>query len=320
MRGTQIQKKGADEASASQQNTPILRISMQTSVDKKDTASVTHNYAFDNANDLARGRYRDLSSLYDVQTIRHLERTGIEKGWHCLEVGGGGGSIAAWMSERVGNDGRVLATDVEPRFLRTLCSNNLEVRQHDIRAGGLPEYEFDLAHARLVLMHLPGREIALQRMIEALKPGGWIVLEEFDVFSMFPGSSLQPVQQQLKITQAFFEVMTSRGVEMRYGRRLARELRQRGLVNIGAEASMSIWQGDSPGTNMFKLSFEELADSILRSGLVSEGEFEADLQRLVQQDFQMLSPAMWTAWGQVPGFTAYANWLNVATKATSAVL
>ena len=294
---------------------------MQTSVDKKDTASVTHNYAFDNANDLARGRYRDLSSLYDVQTIRHLERTGIEKGWHCLEVGGGGGSIAAWMSERVGNDGRVLATDVEPRFLRTLCFNNLEVRQHDIRVDGLPECEFDLAHARLVLMHLPGREIALQRMIEALKPGGWIVLEEFDVFAMFPDSSLHPVQPQLKMPQAFYEVMTSRGVEMRYGRRLAHELGQRGLINIGAEASMSIWHGNSPGTNMFKLSFEELADSILRSGLVSEAEFEADLKRLAQQDFQMLSPAMWTAWGQVPEFSSYANWLNVgATTKTSAVL
>ena len=294
---------------------------MQTSVDKQDRTSITGDYAFDNGNDFARGRYRDLSGLYDVQTIRHLEKTGIEKGWHCLEVGGGGGSIASWMCERVGNDGRVLATDIEPRFLRTLPFNNLEVRQHDIRVDDLPEYEFDLAHARLVLMHLPGREIALQRMIETLKPGGWVVVEEFDVFSMFPDSRVHPVKEQLKMSQAFYEVMTSRGVEMRYGRRLAPELRERGLVNVGAEASMSIWQGDSPGTRMFRLSFEELADSILRSGLVSEAEFEADLKRLGQQDFQMLSPMMWTAWGQVPEFTPYASWLNVgATTETSAVL
>jgi ubiquinone/menaquinone biosynthesis C-methylase UbiE len=284
---------------------------MQSSVDKQDTTSVTGNYAFDNLNDFAKGRYRELSALYDVQTIRHLERTGIEKGWHCLEVGGGGGSIASWMCERVGNEGHVLATDIEPRFLRTLSFNNLEVRQHDIRVDGLTEYQFDLAHARLVLMHLPGREIALERMIEALKPGGWIVLAEFDVFPMFPDSSVHPVEEQLKMTQAFYQVMTSRGVEMRYGRRLAQQLRHHGLVNVGAEGSMSIWQGESPGTNMFKLSFEELADSILRSGLVSEAEFEADLKRLGQQDFQMLSPMMWTAWGQVPEFCHYANSLNV---------
>jgi|SRR5215471_5234713 len=285
---------------------------MQQAVDKQGRTAGTSNYAFDNVNEFAKGRYRDLSALYDFHTIRHLDRTGIQKGWHCLEVGGGGGSIASWMCERVGNEGRVLATDIEPRFLRSLSFDNLEVRQHDIRVDSLPASEFDLVHARLVLMHLPGREIALQRMIDALKPGGWIVLEEFDVFSIFPDSIVHAVGEQLKIGRAFYEVMTSRGVKMRYGRGLAQQLRERGLFNVSAEASMSIWHGDSPGTRMLKLSFEELADSILRSGLVSEAEFKADLKRLGQEDFHMLSPAMWTAWGQIPEFSPYANWLNVS--------
>jgi len=55
------------------------------------------------------------------------------------------------------------------------------------------------------------------------------------------------------------------------------------------------------GTSLFKRSFEELADPIIRAGLVSETEFEADLKRLDELDFRMLSPMMWTAWGQVPG-------------------
>jgi ubiquinone/menaquinone biosynthesis C-methylase UbiE len=285
-------------------------MSMQTLRDKQDTKSFTSDYVFDTADEYAKGRYRELSALYDAQTIRHLDRTGIDSGWHCLEVGGGGGSIASWMCQRVGNEGRVLATDIEPRFLRTLCFNNLEVRQHDIRVDALPEFGFNLAHARLVLMHLLGREIALQRMIDSLKPGGWIVVEDFDVVSIFPDPSPQPCEEPMKISRAFYEVMSSRGIDMRYGRRLPQQLRNRGLVNVGAEASMSIWQGDSPGTNMFKLSFEELADSILRSGLVSEAEFEADLKRLGQQDFRMLSPVMWTAWGQVPEFSPYATWLS----------
>lgn len=284
---------------------------MQRSRDKQVTKSFTADYVFDNAHEYAEERYCELSALYDAQTIRHLGRSGIETGWHCLEVGGGGGSIASWMCERVGNEGRVLATDIEPRFLRLLSFDNLEVRQHDIRVDALPEFSFDLAHARLVLMHLLGREIALQQMIDALKPGGWIVVEEFDVLSIFPDSSPQPWEEPMKISRAFYEVMTSRGIDMRYGRRLPQQLRNRGLINVGAEASMSIWQGDSPGTNMFKLSFQELADPILRSGLMSDAEFEADLKRLGQQDFRMLSPVMWTAWGQVPEFSPYANWLNL---------
>ena len=83
---------------------------------------------------------------------------------------GGGGSIAAWLCNQVGNNGYVLATDIEPLFLHRLPFANLDVRRHDIRYEGLPEHEFDLSHARLVLMHLPGRELALQRMIESLRP------------------------------------------------------------------------------------------------------------------------------------------------------
>ena len=131
-------------------------------------------YVFDNRDELAQTRYRDLSALYDAQTIRHLEQRGIKEGWSCLEIAGGGGSIAAWMCNRVGMAGRVLATDIEPFFLQRLSFANLEVRCHDIRYEGLPERQFDLAHARLVLMHLPGRELATQRMIRSLRPGGWL--------------------------------------------------------------------------------------------------------------------------------------------------
>jgi ubiquinone/menaquinone biosynthesis C-methylase UbiE len=257
-------------------------------------------YAFDNRNDPAEERYRELSALYDAQTVRHIEQRGIEEGWHCLEVGGGAGSIASWLCTRVGPTGRVLATDIEPRFLETLAFSNLEVRRHDIRYEGLPEHQFDLAHARLVLMHLPGRELALQRMLVSVKPGGWIVVEEFDNLSILPNSTANPGEEELKVIRAGLRVLTARGVELRYGRWLPRQLRSLGLVNVGAEASASMWQGDSPGTRLYKLAFEELADPILRSGLISDAEFETDMRRLEELDFLMPSPMMWTAWGQVP--------------------
>jgi len=60
-------------------------------------------------------------------------------GWHCLEVGGGGGSIASWLANRVLPDGRAVATDLDTRFLETLSIPNLEVRRHDIVTDPLPE-------------------------------------------------------------------------------------------------------------------------------------------------------------------------------------
>src|SRR6516162_4593607 len=257
-------------------------------------------YVFDNDNESAEERYRELSALYDAQTVRHIEKRGIEEGWSCLEVGGGGGSIASWLCMRAGPTGRVVATDLEPRFLEALAYPNLEVHRHDIRYEGLPERQFDLAHARLVLMHLPRRELALQRMLASLKPGGWIVVEEFDYLSIVTTSTANPGAEELKVIRAGMRVLTARGVELRYGRWLPRQLRNLGLVNVGAEASSSMWQGDSPGTRLYKLAFEELADPILRSGLISEAEFETDMRRLDELDFLMPSPMMWTVWGQVP--------------------
>ena len=55
-------------------------------------------YLFDNAGEQAGQRFSSLETLYDPWTIRHLEATGIGAGWHCWEVGGGGGSIAAWLA------------------------------------------------------------------------------------------------------------------------------------------------------------------------------------------------------------------------------
>jgi ubiquinone/menaquinone biosynthesis C-methylase UbiE len=95
----------------------------------------------------------------------------VAEGWHCLEVGAGGGSIATWLCDRVGAAGHVVATDIDPRFLDAVGSPNLEVRRHDIASDPLPEAAFDLVHTRLVLVHLPEREAALRRIVRALKPG-----------------------------------------------------------------------------------------------------------------------------------------------------
>jgi Methyltransferase domain len=71
-----------------------------------------------------------------------------------LEVGGGGGSVACWLSAQVGAQGRVVATDIDARFLNEIHEPNFEVWKHDIAVDDLPTGEFDLVHTRWVLQHL----------------------------------------------------------------------------------------------------------------------------------------------------------------------
>ena len=270
---------------------------MQTTIDGPHRPLPVADYVFDNKGRHAEARYRALSELYDARTIHHIKTLGIDEGWSCLEVGGGGGSIASWLCQQVSDNGRVLATEIDPGFLRALPFSNLEVRRHDIQSDVLPERQFDLAHTRLVLMHLPEREAALKRIIASLKPGGWIVLEEFDCLSIEPDPSVNPGEEVVKLRVALEQILSARGVDLRYGRLLPQRLRANGLVNIGAEASLTIW---GAGTSIMKINFQELRDPILQAGLMSQAEFEAEMKRVDEEDFGMPSPMMWTVWGQVP--------------------
>lgn len=257
-------------------------------------------YLLENAGTEAAARFAALSAIFDPGTIRHLEERGVGRGWHCLEVGGGGGSIATWLAERVGPTGHVLVTDIDPRFLETLKLPNLEVRCHNIAADPMPEAAFDLVHARLVLLHLRERENALARMVAALKPGGWLIDEEFDGSSMLPNPTLSPGEVLLKTHVAMTRFMNDHGVDRRYGRLLFGRLAAHGLVNVAAEARMFMWHGGSPGISLMRANYKQLRNAVCDAGYITQEEFDRDIAQLDDPSFMTPSAIMWAAWGCRP--------------------
>ena len=254
-------------------------------------------YVFGNADKETQARFAALSAMFDPGTIRHLEDRGVGRGWRCLEVGGGSGSIATWLADRVGPTGRVLVTDIDPRFLETLKLPNLEVRRHNIVSDPLPEKAFDLVHARLVLIHLSERDKVLKRMVAALKPGGWLVDEEFDSLSVSPDPTVSPGEVRLKTQFAVAKFMTDRGVERGLGRLLFGRLRALGLAAVGAEGRMFMWQCGSPGTALVRANFEQLRRPMIDGNYTTGHEIDQDLVQLDDPDFMMPSSIMWAAWG-----------------------
>ena len=255
-------------------------------------------YVLDNAAPETPARFSALSELYDVTTIGHLERIGVDAGWNCWEIGAGPGSIARWLAARVGITGSVLATDIDTRFLDTGRPSNLEVRRHDIVTDPLPDRAFDLIHARLVLVHLPEREMVLDRIIAALKPGGWLLTEEFDSSSAPAAPERCPWESTLKSAAAFREIMVARGVDSGFGRMLPGCFRRRGLEKIHAEGRVLMMQGGTVGAHLMKANYAQLREAILASGKVTSAEFQHDLLRLDQPDFITPMPIMWSVAGQ----------------------
>ncbi|MEO8005466.1 MAG: class I SAM-dependent methyltransferase [Betaproteobacteria bacterium] len=248
----------------------------------------------DNAAPQTPARFSALADLYDPTTIQHLESIGVDNGWQCWEIGAGPGSIANWLADRCGPSGSVLATDIDTRFLEQNNRANLVMRKHDIVTDPLPGEPFDLIHARLVLVHLPEREKVLDRMVASLKPGGWLLTEEFDSVSQLPAPDRYPWEAMLKSAAAMRQVMIARGVDAGFGRALAGYLRVRGLESISAEGRILMSQGRSPWTQLMKANLEQLREAILATRLVTAREFEGDLARLDDEDFMTPTPVMWS--------------------------
>jgi ubiE/COQ5 methyltransferase family len=105
-------------------------------------------YALDNSWDRAKRRLALLEHFLDPKTKRHMQALGVARGWNCLEIAAGGGSIARWLSETVGDSGNVMATDINTALLKELSAPNLETREHNILTEDLPEAAFDIVHCR----------------------------------------------------------------------------------------------------------------------------------------------------------------------------
>ena len=270
-------------------------------------------YAWDNSCEPeAARRFSGLSEIFDPQTTRHMEAMGIRAGWSCLEVGGGGGSIARWLSAKVGRSGRVLVTDIDTRFLDGLrAQSNIEVLKHDITKDELPTDKFDLAHARLVLFHLAERERALARMISSSKHGGWVLVEDYDLgpvrdalgYDYHPTKGVPPKMSTNvveKMMRARGEVLLSHGADLTYARRLYHLFRSRGLQEVGMEGFHTTYRGGSIGSRLDKANSLQSKDEMLATGILTEKEFDEALRLMDDPEWARYGPLMISVWGRKP--------------------
>lgn len=246
-------------------------------------------------------RARALAAMLDSGTITQFEGIGVAPGWRCLEVGGGAGSIPRWLCQRVGTNGHVLATDVEPVMLEQLDFDNLEVRRHDVTRDSLPEGEFDLVHTRWMLHWLPDPVVALERLVRALRPGGWLVVEEPDFITMLDSPESPNLRKVLKAGSDLGAART--GLDNFYGRRLTRVLEPFGLEQLDSAGRYHTLRSDQPdsGAEWLRLSFEWLEVPLVDAGSVTESEIRSALKELAEPGLVMLTPSTMAVWGRKPG-------------------
>jgi SAM-dependent methyltransferase len=258
------------------------------------------SYAFPHTDADERRRLDLLQERLDPVTIRRIERLRPAAGAHCLEVGGGGGSIVRYLCELVEPAGHVTATDLETDFLAQLSLQNLDVLRHDVTVDAFPEESFDFVHARAVLMHLPNRMEILRRMVSWLRPGGWLLVEDAD-FGMWM-ADLDPLWAALPA--ASHEAFPNGSLAQ--GRAALRQIQQLDLEDVGADAELDVVQHGTRLCEFYMLSLSAMAPRMIASGVLSSEEAAQVIARLDSPDFLACGFAHIGAWGRRPNEMAAA--------------
>ncbi|RMB87330.1 methyltransferase [Streptomyces shenzhenensis] len=256
-------------------------------------------YLLDNRQAEAGQRFDAFATLFDPTTFRHLVGFGLGPGWRCWEVGAGGTSVVSWLAKKVGPTGRVVATDIDTSLLLPAARPPVEVRVHDVGEQEPPGVGFDLVHARLVLVHVPDRERALHSMVQALRPGGRLLVEDAD-------PALQPLicpdehgpEQQLanRLRKGFRTLLADRGADLSYGRRLPRLLREAGLRNVQADAYFPL---ASPACAALEIAtVRQIRDRLVAAGLATDGDIDQHLANVAAGGMDLATAPMISAWGR----------------------
>jgi hypothetical protein len=151
-------------------------------------------------------------------------------------------------------------------------------------------------------IHLPQRQAALAGMVAALKPGGHLLVEDFDA----TGRPLCPHAKNPDdillntVSSAFLALLATRGADLGYGGRLPHLLRTAGLTDVRAEGHVSIGSGASAIGDLYRANIEQTRDQLTGADLLTDQQIEQFYRRLADPRPTLMLHLLVSATGKRP--------------------
>ena len=239
-----------------------------------------------------------------------LRAAGIGGAARVLDVGTGLGHVAFLVAGMLDPGGTVHGVDQAQRLLdvaeqRRAAAGvgNVSFAAGDARTFAA-DAPFDAIVERLLMFHLPDRQEVLRRQLEALRPGGRIVVIEFDIGSMRAEPQVPLVASVQRWIEAAFR---SVGADPRIGAQAAQLLRRAGCADVTTFGVQAYFPPDDPtGPLLCAGVTRSLAPQILAQGIADADELGLDtLQARIAAEIEaadavVLPPAVAGAWGTRP--------------------
>jgi SAM-dependent methyltransferase len=253
------------------------------------------------ASELERLRLQSL--VWEPSGRQLLSKLGEGTGGRALDVGCGALGWLRILSDWVGPSGQVMGTDIDASLLNAARSfleaeeiANVELVLDDLFASKLEPQSFDLVHARYLIAPLGrGREqVAAHRQL--VKPGGSLILEEWDVASWHFNPPAPAAERLIRLIAEIFA-----GLGGNAGRGLPEFLRETGIEEPEVDAHVIALKPGHPYLRML-LEFSVALELRLLE-LLSKDEL-ASLRQEVEAE--LAEPGRWgttftliQSWGRV---------------------
>lgn len=196
-------------------------------------------------------RLRAQSRLWDPTAEALFDRLGVGPGWKVLEIGPGQGSLHLELRRRIAAPAdAVERSAVFAAHLKALCRRDGlgsgQLWESDLIAAPLPRNAYDLIFARWVFLFLPDPEAHLRKLVQALRPGGLLAIQDYyrETMAFIPRPA--HFQDFIAADRAFF---ASQGGDASIGGRLPELYRQVGLQVVETVPTLRTGR---PGSDVWK--------------------------------------------------------------------
>jgi ubiquinone/menaquinone biosynthesis C-methylase UbiE len=174
------------------------------------------------------------NALEDIRSVKRVMTTLLDlgDGLTLLDVGCGTGDDVRDLASMLGRHGRAVGVDVSGAMIAEAKNRHAasglplefcEGEAHDLK---FPDASFDRCRTERMFMHLDRPEQALAEMVRVMRPGGRIVVFDFDWDTVFVDSPFKATTR--KIVQAFSDGIRNGWI----GRSLPRLFQEAGLTEI----------------------------------------------------------------------------------------
>jgi SAM-dependent methyltransferase len=244
------------------------------------------------------------SRVWEPTGRRLLENIGERRGARVLDVGCGAIGWLRLLSEWVGPDGQVVGADIDDamlgaarQFVDSEGLANVVLVKDDLFASELESASFDLVHARFEIGPLGRGTDQLSSHLRLLRPGGTVVLEEWDVSSWHFNPPAPALERLVKLIG---EAFVRSGGDIQAGLTLLDLLRGSGIEGSVRAEVLAL----APGHAYLRLPLQfatALEPRLLT--IVAAGELE---QLRKEAEAELEEPGRWgttftllQAWGSV---------------------